>query len=212
MVYKRLYSSHEMDDWVDRLVYSPCCTYVHCTLSTLTYHAILTSQSFTLPLSHRLVRHSLRLHNFRWIVLGHQGVARRRQTLKMFPMMVISLIRWSVPSQTHISRPDETYERQAAVCAHIDLRLIHIDEDLRMSQWASSTITSNYPLIRPADRLLVDQFNCRVWSRLSHKPISLLPVATNIHRYCPLFPRQSPPYSPTLTFSTLEKKDPPATP
>jgi hypothetical protein len=68
----------------------------------------------------------------------------------------------SSPQQTTSSREREAYKWNAAVCAHIDLRLIGIDEDPWVTQWAATSITLNNTLMSPPNWLLVNQADGRL--------------------------------------------------
>jgi len=54
------------------------------------------------------------------------------------------------------------YKRNAAVCAPADLGLVYVDEDPRVSERATSTITGYGAFFGPAYGLLVNQFDCSV--------------------------------------------------
>lgn len=62
----------------------------------------------------------------------------------------------STPSNTEI---EWTYKRKAAVSAGTDFWLVEVDEDPGMSQWSTTTITLDSPLVDPANGLLVDELN-----------------------------------------------------
>lgn len=59
------------------------------------------------------------------------------------------------------------YKWKSAICALADLRLVEVDEDSGMSQWAASSIARYLALVRPSDRLLVDKLNGSLWARLA---------------------------------------------
>lgn len=96
-------------------------------------------------------------------------------------MMVVSLLKVSVHTSRIDLQSESTHKWQSTVRAHVDLRLIHIDEDLRMPQWSSPTVARHNPLVRPADRLLMDQINSGIGSRLSQNHISLSPLRAKFH-------------------------------
>lgn len=81
---------------------------------------------------------------------------------------------WSVCSFSPNVRVSETYVWHTAVRAPANLRLVGIDEDTRMTQGPSAAIAGDYALLRPADRLLVDQVNrgIRPWLRVLSAPTS----------------------------------------
>lgn len=53
----------------------------------------------------------------------------------------------------------DTYEWKAAVRAHVNLRLVDVDEDSGVTQRTSAAVARNLALARPADGLLVDEFS-----------------------------------------------------
>ena len=58
------------------------------------------------------------------------------------------------------------YKWEPAVSARADLRLVDIDEDPRVSERATSTIALYDTLVNPADGLLVNEVDSRIWSGL----------------------------------------------
>jgi len=62
-----------------------------------------------------------------------------------------------------------TYVRHPTVRANGNLRLIHVDENPRMTQWPTAPVAGDAALLCPANRLLVNQLDSRVWSRLHQK-------------------------------------------
>ena len=107
-------------------------------------------------------------------------------------MMVVRLLEISAPSQTYRVGMKSTHKRQSAVSARIDLWLVHIDEDPRMSQWSPSPITRYNSLICPPDRLLVNQFNRGIWPRLPYRHISLRPCCADLYFHSPQRPQLAP--------------------
>ena len=55
------------------------------------------------------------------------------------------------------SKESVAYEWNTTVCAHIDLRLVGIDEDSWVAQWATATITLNNTFMCPSNWLFVNQ-------------------------------------------------------
>lgn len=52
-----------------------------------------------------------------------------------------------------------TYERKSAVSAGSYLRLVGVDEDLGMTQWATTTVTVHDTFLGPANGLFVNEFD-----------------------------------------------------
>lgn len=50
-----------------------------------------------------------------------------------------------------------THERQSAVCAPADLRLVHVDEDAGVAEGTASAVAGDGAVVGPADGLLVDE-------------------------------------------------------
>lgn len=63
-------------------------------------------------------------------------------------------------------KKDATYKWQSTISTWADLRLIHVDEDLRVPKGTSSTIARHHALLRPANGLLVNEFDGGQRSRL----------------------------------------------
>jgi hypothetical protein len=61
---------------------------------------------------------------------------------------------------------NETYEWKSAVSTGADLWLVEVDEDLWMAQWSTAAVALNVTLVNPADWLLVDEIDGRLWCRL----------------------------------------------
>jgi len=59
-----------------------------------------------------------------------------------------------------------TYKWQTAVRAPADLGLIHVDEDAWVTERTAPAVAGDGALIRPADGLLVDEFDGGVWAGL----------------------------------------------
>ena len=59
-----------------------------------------------------------------------------------------------------------TYKWNAAVCAPVDFRFISVDEDTRMSKRATASVTSYNAVLDPTNRLLVNEIDRGIWSRL----------------------------------------------
>ena len=68
--------------------------------------------------------------------------------------------------QTRSSLEWKTYKWQPAVGAPANLRLIHVDEDLRVSERAAPAIALYGALLGPANGLLMDEVDGRIWPGL----------------------------------------------
>lgn len=55
------------------------------------------------------------------------------------------------------ARIDSTYERQSAIVADRNLRLVGVDEDPRVSSRATATVTGHHAVVCPSNWLLVDE-------------------------------------------------------
>lgn len=62
-----------------------------------------------------------------------------------------------------------THVWHAAVSAPADLRLVDIDKDARVTEWATAAVARDGALIRPANGLLVDEVNRRQWTWLANQ-------------------------------------------
>ena len=76
-----------------------------------------------------------------------------------------------VPAKLSVGRCDSrarggTHERQATVIADTDLGLVGVDEDSRMARRAAASVTSDYSMVSPPYRLLMDQFHRGIGVRL----------------------------------------------
>jgi len=62
-------------------------------------------------------------------------------------------------------------KRQTAICAHANLRLVGIDENLWMSQWSTTSITLYNPRVCPSYWLLVNQADSclRSWLKFHNR-------------------------------------------
>ena len=56
-----------------------------------------------------------------------------------------------------------SHEGQATVCTPADLGLVYIDEDSRMSQWPSTTVTGYNPRLCPSHGLLMNEIDGCFW-------------------------------------------------
>jgi hypothetical protein len=61
-----------------------------------------------------------------------------------------------------------TYEWKTAVRAPANLRLVHVDEDLWVSERSTPAVTRDHALVRPADGLLVDELDGGIGTGLSY--------------------------------------------
>ena len=61
---------------------------------------------------------------------------------------------------------ENSYKGQTAVSTPADLGLVHVDEDFRMSQWSSTSITGYHPCLCPSYGLLVNETDGGFWLRL----------------------------------------------
>lgn len=59
-----------------------------------------------------------------------------------------------------------SYEGQATVSTPTDLRLVHVDPYLRVSQWSSASVTGHSPCLYPSYWLLVNEIDGCFWLRL----------------------------------------------
>lgn len=60
----------------------------------------------------------------------------------------------------------DTYEWQSAVGAGRDLRLVRVDKNARVAGRATAAVAGHHAVVRPADRLLVDELYGGVGLRL----------------------------------------------
>lgn len=67
-----------------------------------------------------------------------------------------------------------TYEWKSAVVADGNLGLVSVDEDARVSSRTAATVARHHTVVRPANRLLVDELYGSVARRLSHGNSSAL--------------------------------------
>lgn len=58
------------------------------------------------------------------------------------------------------------YIGQATICAPTDLWFVHVDEDPRMTEGATTTIAGHTLRIYPSDRLFVNEVNSCIWTWL----------------------------------------------
>ena len=63
----------------------------------------------------------------------------------------------------------DSYKGQAAISTPADLRLVHVNENLRMSQWPSTSVTGYCPCPCPSYGLLVNETDGGFWLRLHHR-------------------------------------------
>ena len=66
-----------------------------------------------------------------------------------------------------------TYERKTAVAAGGDLGLVGVEVDLGMAQGTTAAVASDDMLLRPADRLSVDELNGSVGLGLDRRLVSI---------------------------------------
>ena len=57
----------------------------------------------------------------------------------------------------------DSHEWQATVSTPADLGLVYVDEDSRMSQWPSTTVTGHNPRLCPSHGLLVNEVDGCFW-------------------------------------------------
>lgn len=62
-----------------------------------------------------------------------------------------------IAEQHIVSKKIVAYKWNTAVCAHVYLWLVGIDEDPWVAQWAAASITFDNPFMRPSNRLLMNQ-------------------------------------------------------
>lgn len=96
------------------------------------------------------------------------------------------------PQEGHCSysrRESITHKWKTTVCAHADLGLVCVDEDSGVSQWSSTSIARHYSVVCPSYRLLVDQVNGSLRSRLdrhqymfveSHQSLGISPLQNQL--------------------------------
>ena len=78
------------------------------------------------------------------------------------PECPVSLISLQFPL-CRVRVSDDTHKWESTIGAPVNFRLIEIDEDLRMAEWSSPSITAHDTLLRPPYRLLVGQLDRCLW-------------------------------------------------
>lgn len=105
-----------------------------------------------------------------------------RKTLEVLAVLFLGLLHNQSGEFLLVSTKCQgTYIRNPAIRAKANLRLVHIDEYPRVTQWTTTAVAGHASLLGPAYRLLVDQLDSRVWSRLHpdnqlHLPRHILTV------------------------------------
>lgn len=84
--------------------------------------------------------------------------------LDLFPEMLVCLSRPLACAHICPRVPGShdyngTYKGEAAVRAIVNMRLVKVDVDPRVTQWAPAAVARNNPIVPPPHRLLVDKLD-----------------------------------------------------
>lgn len=74
--------------------------------------------------------------------------------------------------KTIVPKGRVAYERNTAVSAGRNLRLVGVDENLGVAEWATATIAADDSGLCPTNGLLVNELNGGHWAGLSGQLIS----------------------------------------